>query len=264
MTESNMETVSYETNDKQASWQGVSLVEGEAFDSFMTNEVASRLNDEEGGSEFETHLRGLANSGFASDSLNEILSAEILEERNWAIGEAMAEAYLTRNHNVTWPWNMKRDSRTPKASLPGADLVGFKTNGEDVRLVLGEVKTSGDVDTPPNVMYGRTGMTHQIDSLACDLSLLNQLLKWLLPRCKQTEHEASFNSAITLLLTSGNKAVVLFGVLIRDTEPNELDLKNRGKHLARKLQAPTECHLMALYLPCSIADLPTRVSGDAA
>lgn len=163
---------------------------------------------------------------------------------------------------------MKRDKRTPKASLPGADLVGFEIKDSVIRLALGEVKTSSDIDTPPNVMNGRSGMTHQIDNLASNLGLLNQLLKWLLPRCKGTAHEASFNAAIALFFDSGNKAVALFGILVRDTRPNELDpgsgpgqaLKTRGQSLAATLQAPTTCQLVAIYLPCAIADLPTRAS----
>ena len=261
MTAPTLSTINYETQDRQVSWCGVCLTDGDSFDTFMTNDVASRLHDEEGTNEFETHLRGLANTGFARNSLDEILAAAIPEERDWAIGEAVAEAYLGQEHDITWPWNMERDKRTPKASLPGADLVGFKISGEEVRLALGEVKTSTDANTPPNVMNGRSGMTHQIDNLAKNLALISQLLKWLLPRCKGTSHEASFNAAITLFLDSGNKAIALFGVLVRDTQPNELDLKARGQTLADTLQAPTTCQLVAIYLPCAISDLPARVSG---
>ena len=39
---------------------------------------------------------------------------------------------------MKFPWNSDRDKRTPKASLPGADLVGFIENGDEVVLVLGE------------------------------------------------------------------------------------------------------------------------------
>jgi hypothetical protein len=261
VTETSLSTMNYEAQDGLVTWRGVSMADGDTFNAFMANDVASRLNDVDGRSEFEAHLRGLANTGFARDSLNEILAAEVPEERNWAVGEAMAEAYLVRKHQVTWPWNMERDKRTPKASLPGADLVGFETIGEQSRLVLGEVKTSTDANTPPNVMNGRSGMVHQIDNLATNLSLINQLLRWLLPRCKGTRHEASFNMAITLFLNSGNKAIALFGVLVRDTQPNEQDLRPRGQALAQKLQSPTTCHLVALYLPCAITDLPRLVSG---
>jgi hypothetical protein len=261
MMDSSLSAISYDAQDRQVSWRGVSMADGNSFDSFITNDVASRLHDEEGTNEFEAHLRGLANTGFERDSLNEILAAEIPEERDWAIGEAMAEAYLGREHDITWPWNMERDKRTPKASLPGADLVGFEVKGINIRLALGEVKASSDTNTPPGVMYGRSGMSHQIDNLANNLALINQLLKWLLPRCKGTPFEASFNAAIALYFDSGNKAIALFGVLVRDTQPNELDLKARGQTLAGTLQDPTTCKLFAIYLPCAISDLPARVSG---
>jgi hypothetical protein len=253
----------YENHDRQAAWCGLVVIESESYYLFISNEVASRLHDAEGAREFETCLRGLATTGFARESLNAILTAEIPEERSWAVGEALAEAYLENNLNIMWPWNTERDKRTPKASLPGADLIGFEVNDGVTRLVLGEVKTSSDVRTPPNVMNGRGGMAHQIDKLGKNLGLVCQILKWLLPRCKGTGNEEYFNAAVTLFLESGNKAVALFGILIRDTQPNELDLKTRGQSFAEILQEPTTCQLLAIYLPCTIEDLPRLVTGGA-
>lgn len=261
MTKLSLVTIIYEGQEGQIIWRGVSMEAHDGFDTFMTNDVASRLHDKEGSTEFEAHLRSLASTGFTQNNLNAILAAEVPEERDWAVGEAMAEAYLSREHKITWPWNMERDKRNPNASLPGADLIGFEVEGENARLVLGEVKTSTDANTPPGVMNGRSGMTHQIDNLANNLSLIYQLLKWLLPRCKGTKHELSFNRATKCLLESENKAIALFGVLIRDTQPNELDLQARGRTLAGSLQDPTTCHLIAIYLPCAIAHLPSRVLG---
>ena len=261
MTEAPISTTSYMDRDRQVSWRGVKMEDGKGFNMFLIDDVASRFYDKEGSDEFEAHLRAVANTGFARDNLDAILAAEIPATRDWALGEAMAEAYLSREHKITWPWHMDRDKRNPNASLSGADLVGFSIEGEFVRLVLGEVKTSSDTSTPPSVMNGRSGMTHQIDELASNLSLVCQLLKWLLHRCKGTEYEASFNAAVGLLLDSGNKAIAFFGVLIRDTQPDELDLQARGRTLAGRLQDPTTCHLIAIYLPCVISDLPTRLSG---
>ena len=104
-------------------------------------------------------------------------------------------------------------------------------------------------------------MTHQIDVLANDLSRIRQILGWLSPRCKNTQYEASFNAAVGLFLDSDNWAIALFGVLIRDTQPHELDLRSPGQTLAGSLQAPTTCRLITIYLPCTIADLLSRVSG---
>lgn len=125
----------------------------------MVNEVASRLHDEVGKADFTAHLNSLASTGFAQENLQAILEAEHPEERDWAVGEALAEAWLSREHGVIWPWNMERDKRTLQASLPGADLVGFVTQNGETRLALGEVKSSSDSRTPPNVMTGRSGPT---------------------------------------------------------------------------------------------------------
>ena len=261
MTELDLLTINYEGQDRQVSWQGVSMKDGDAFNSFMSNDVSARLYDEEGKAEFEMYFEDLADTGFARDSLEEILAAEISEKPNWAVGEAIAEAYLSREYKITWPWNMERDKRHPNASLPGADLVGFIVEGETTRLVLGEVKSSTEMRAPPSVMSGRSGLMHQIDNLANDLSLVRQLLIWLLLRCKETVYETSFKAAVRLFLESGNKALALFGVLIRDTQPDELDLRTQGRTMAGKLQHPTTCCLIAIYLPCDIVDLPSRILG---
>ena len=174
-----------------------------------------------------------------------------------------AEAWLNQKQGVIWPWNTERDKRTPKASLPGADLIGFIEVENETRLVLGEIKASSDVSTPPNVMNGRGGMVHQLETLATDLKILSQLLRYLQPRCKNSPHEDQFNAAVTLLFKSGNKAIALFGVLIRDTAPAENDLKSRAQHLAKQINSPSTCHLQALYLPHAISDLPHLVSCGA-
>ena len=260
MTGEGLGNICYQGLDRQVSWQGIKVAEGEAFESFLINQVVSRLHDEEGAAEFETTLRSLANTGFANENIDKILAAEVPEQRDWAIGEAIAEAYLSLCHNVIWPWNMERDKRTPKASLPGADLIGFEVLNGVVSLVLGEVKTSSDPNAPPNVMIGRSGMQHQLSRLASDLGLISHLLKWLLSRCKGTQHEAHFKEAITRFVDSGNRAIALFGVLIRDTTSNELDLQGRANSLASTLKEPSTCRLIALYIPCSITDLPKRVT----
>ena len=49
------------------------------------------------------------------------------EAEDWEVGEALAECALQHDsgREVHWPWNTVRDRRTPRASLPGTDLVGF-------------------------------------------------------------------------------------------------------------------------------------------
>lgn len=256
-----MRTIIYENSINTTSWQGLRLADGEEFEKFVANEVKPRLHDEAGKTDFTTHLNSLASTGFAHDSLQVILEAERLEERDWAVGEALAEAWLSREHGMVWPWNMERDKRTPLASLPGADLVGFITQGSETRLVLGEVKCSSDRSAPPNVMTGRHGMAHQLENLVTDIGILHTLIRWLQPRCRGNDNEPHFNAAVSFLLQSGNKAISLFGVLVRDTQPDEKDLRKRGTYLGGIVSGPASCHLLALYLPCSIVTLPARIQG---
>ena len=250
----------YGSRDRQVTWSGIGIAD-EEFDAFMARDVALRLYDKPWRTEFEAHLRGLTNTGFANESLNLFLDVEVPEEYGWAIGESIAEAYLTRKHKVTWPWNMRRDKRNPDANLQGADLVGFIDTGEEVRLVFGEVKTSSSAKTPPNVMGGKHGMVSQIENLILDERLARSLISWLLARCKGTEYEALFNRAVNLFFASGNKVATFFGVLVRDTSPAEEDLRKGGTHLAGIVQIPAICHLIAIYLPCTVEELPMRISA---
>jgi hypothetical protein len=256
-----MRTLAYSNTQGTISWKGLQFTDDADFTDFMTGEVASRLHDEAGKNDFTSHLNSLATTGFAHESLQNLLDAESPEERDWAVGEALAEAWLTREHGVIWPWNMERDKRTPLASLPGADLIGFVVQNGETRLVLGEVKCSSDNAAPPNVMYRKSGMTHQLENLATDITLLHTLIRWLQPRCRGNPVEPYFNAAFTLLVQSGNKAMALFGVLVRDTQPDERDLCSRGQSLANVVQNPTRCDLLALYLPCPISTLPQRIKS---
>ncbi|ECF1840982.1 hypothetical protein [Pseudomonas aeruginosa] len=251
--------LAYQSGQDCVSWQGHCAQQGDAFDAFLQGAVAARLNDAEGHAEFTEHLRGLSLTGMGQEALEEVLAAEVPEARDWAVGEALAEAVLEAQHDVVLPWNTERDKRNPFASLPGADIVGFQRDGDSHRLALGEVKCSSEAQSPPQVMSGRSGMTHQLDTLASNLATLCQLLKWLLPRVKGTEHETAFNNACTRYFNSAHRDLVLFGVLIRDQAVRETDIQARGRTLAGRLQAPSCCRLLALYLPWPIAQLPARV-----
>lgn len=250
--------ISYRGVHACATWHGLSLRTGSELSAFIKGEVANRLYDIPGRDEFDSYLRGLSMTGMGRDCLEEILNAEIPEERSWAFGEALAEAILIQGHGVVFPWNMSRDMRNPRSSLPGADIVGFLPTDSGFRLLLGEVKTSSEEKHPPQVMSGR-GIGHQLDSLAHDMQIINQLLRWLLPRVKNTKHETAFNQSATLYFDSGMKAASLFGILIRDTLPNELDLQTRGKDLGHKLSEPMSCELIAIYLPFKIPDFPNHL-----
>ncbi len=246
------------------SWQGEQAQDGQELVEFLRGPVAARLNDDEGSQALTEHLQGLSLTGMGKEALQEVLSAEVPETRDWAAGEALAEAVLEAEHEVVLPWNTERDKRNPFASLPGADVVGFQRDGNSHRLALGEVKCSSEAKSPPHVMSGRSGMPHQLDRLAHNLGAICQLLKWLLPRVKGTDHESAFDEACTRYFNSKRRELVLFGVLVRDQSPSESDLEARGYQLANHLAAPTRCYLVALYLPWPIARLPQAIDQRGA
>ena len=254
-------TTIYENNHDCVSWSGLKCKDNEQFADFLTTKAANRLDDTEGSDEFRHHLNGLtALTGLGQQSLAAVLNADQPEERAWAAGEALAEAFLEEDKGVVFPWNMERDKRNPFGSLPGADIVGFIGKGENCRFALGEVKSSSEASCPPQIMSGRSGhMGHQLDTLANDLTKICQLLKWLLPRVKNTKHQNSYNTASISFCNSGNKSIALFGILVRDTEVNEKDLSGRGTALRKKFSLPMTCHLIAIYLPWSISELPVKI-----
>lgn len=252
----------YSKIDGQVKWAGKSVDGQDKLNAFLSGPTRNRLFDAEQQTQYEADLRALAVTGMASDTLMQLL-ASTPDKEPWEVGETLAECLLEEELGVKFPWNSERDKRTPKASLPGADLVGLIEDGDEALLVLGEVKTSSDANTPPQVMSGKSGMIHQLDTLATNISIHNCLLKWLHPRCKNTDHWPLYEKAVKKYLASGGRAIKLIGMLMRDTEPNELDLKNRAKHLATNVSAPTEVELNAWYFPTPIENWPTVVQGGA-
>jgi hypothetical protein len=266
-------SIVYEDNHNCVSWSGLQCADGEHFFGFLANNVSSRLSDSEGNDEFRSHLSGLALTGLGQESLAAVLNAEQPEERSWAAAEALAEAFLEEDHGVVFPWNMERDKRNPFGSLPGADIVGLTGEGPNCRFALGEVKSSSEEKYPPQVMSGRSynpdeenhaGMGNQIYKLANDLTAICQLIKWLLPRVKGTDHEPNYDQAAITFFNSGNKDIALFGILIRDTQAEEKDLSLPGAAFRRDFSNPTTCQLTALYLPWGINKLIDKIRNGGA
>lgn len=208
-------------------------------------------------SAFDADMRGLATTGMDTRFVERLLNA-VPDPEGWEVGEALAECALRDDSGrcVVWPWNTIRDRRTPRASLPGADLVGFYREEEKVFLLIGEVKTSSEASAPPRVMSGGNGMAWQLQENATRLVIQRTLLQWLNARCESEPYRTLYEKAVNRYIGSKGKELLLVGVLLRDTQPNELDLKSRGSMLASHLHQPTRVELIAWYLPVSIATWP--------
>lgn len=238
-----------------ASWCGKAVDDRRRFVAFLGDVVSRRVTDEESG--FAADLHGLATTDMATEQVERLLRA-VPDPKRWEIGEALAECALREDsgHEMHWPWNTVRDRRTPRASLPGADLVGFCRLDGAVWLTFGEVKTSSEAKAPPNVMSGSSGMGWQLEKSAKRPNIQRTLLQWLHTRCSREPHRSMYEEAVRRFLESQGKTLLIVGVLIRDTQPNEADLGGRGKALALRLPAPTRVQLFAWYLPVPIAQWP--------
>lgn len=250
-------SVAYSGAVKSVQWEGRDVEHHVAFERYMREVVGPRVTDE--ASSFVTELRGLATTGVEVSFVERLLHAVPVPE-GWEVGEAFAECALRddADRRVHWPWNMVRDRRTPRANLPGADLVGFLCDGQEVLLLIGEVKTSSDTRTPPSVMSGHGGMAWQLENvMRTDVQLA--LLQWLYARCRSEHLGELYRKAVERYLESEGQALVLVGVLLRDTQSSELDLKARGEALSHQIDDPTRVDLIAWYLPLPIPDWPALV-----
>ena len=256
--------VAYAATEGVVRWAGYEVSDEDAFRVFLNGSVATRVQDVDLGEPFEDELQALATTGLGAGFLKQFLAA-VPEEKGWEIGEALAETILGEdaNRDIIWPWNERRDRRTPQASLPGADLVGFCRDAQGIALLFGEVKTSSDVRVPPQVMYGRSGMTWQLENNATHLGVQYSLLKWLRCRCLTADLVEAYREAVGRYLNSSGKDILLVGVLLRDTGSNESDVKGRARYLAGCLADPMRVEIMAWYFPVAISDWAAILGGVA-
>lgn len=246
----------YVNNHHSVVWQGYNVNNQLEYETFMKNNVRNRLNDTSGQASVQGYLKTLASNGFEIDNLNDLFNSVAQEQRDWAVGESFSEAVLEDLHGAVFPWNNARDLRNENGSLPGADIVGLINDAGQYKILLGEVKTSIETNYPPNVLYGRSGMTYQLETIGTNLTRLMTLITWLVHRCKGTSHEDNFSQAFKYLIQNTNKGMFLVGILVRpNILANENDFKSRGTELGNMFNGTAlRISLQAYYLPHSLCD----------
>ena len=255
-------SVVYSGNASSVIWEGRVVKDETGFARYVREVVHPRIADQESG--FESELIGLASTGMETRFVEGLLGA-VQNPMGWEIGEAIAECALRDDsgRDVCWPWNTVRDRRNPRASLPGADLVGFCREDDTAILLIGEVKTSSDERTPPRVMVnGSSGMKWQLEESAVKRDLQTTLLKWLLVRCRDQPYRDLYKKAVTRYITSEGTDILIVGVLIRDTTPSELDLNASGNYLSVRLENLARVELFAWYLPVKISNWPSLLQPE--
>lgn len=225
----------------------------------LEKRVAPALRDDSGMVGVEQLLGTLTTTQFATDQLRAALT-EKREVPDWQVGEALAEVYLEDHYDCTFPWPMSRDARNPRGSLPGTDSVGFQKHRTSYRMALGETKTSTDSKSPPGVWNGRSGLKKQLEGLRDSTEIKGHIVvRYLGCRASGAPWQETYKAAARRYLANPAD-VALFGVLVRDTSPNENDALARAKTLANGCPAATAIGIIVLYLPDKhIPKLPKQV-----
>lgn len=233
-------------------------VSDEQLDEALSGSVSEIVFDDAGKEAVAHLLDGLAETEFAQENLDTLLSSPHPPE-DWRVGEALAESYLSASQDCFFPWPDSRDERKRGSSLPGADLVGFQQESDGDRFAFGEVKTSSEASYPPGAAYGRHGLKKQIEDLRDSQEIRNGLVLYLGHRAENTHWQDRFRSAAARYLRN-TCDVRIFGILVRDVLPHEDDLRTRVQALLPDCPDQMVIKLIAIYLPQnSIATLSERV-----
>lgn len=237
------------------------------LDAAINGPVSALVFDNRGKADIQELLAEVVGTAFEQEQLAQVLAAPD-DVEDWRIGEAIAEAYLTEHRDCLFPWPDGRDERKSGSSLPGADLVGIQQDEQGDRFVFGEVKTSGEAKYPPGAVYGRTGLKQQLEDLRDKRGIRDDLFRYLGHRAKNAIWRDRFKAASKRYLNNPSD-VQLFGVLVRDVEPNIDDLRVRVEKLGNGCPMGTQVELLALYLPTGTIGnlaaqaLATQAGGSA-
>lgn len=242
------EVVAYTVNHSTVVATG-HVLDGEAV-AERAGSVRAILRDERGVERAREALSDLVKTDFASATLESVLSTpDSFDE--WRVGEALAEEHLSRSTGCVFPWPDSRSTRNPGSSGGGVDLVGF-AHGDRVRFVLAEVKTSHQQAWPPSVLTSRThGLHAQLMGLNVGDKRCEWAIRYLLMNGEGRDWFDDLRAAIATYLAD-KLDVILYGVLVHVSMPNELDLAAEAKKLDGVVAPPTTIRLYALYLPAEL------------
>jgi len=251
-----MQIVYQNIESKTRGYQGA-IIDKDSCSSLLKNQIKNTLLDIEQRESLTDILNSLQNdTGFiATEGL--LVDIQALENTNinvqpWRVGEAMAEIVLENEFQCRFHWNELRDARNPKGNKTGADLVGFIEIDEQILFLFGEVKTSSETSNiPPQVMTNAKGVEKQLKDLHNDSSKRLVLISYLQNKVTdlQENHQfkKDFNQAIRNYYSDAGHQLI--GVLVRDVEAKENDIKPSYERLKKTILEPQALNLIALYIP---------------
>lgn len=251
-------------------YQGIGFDEQESREN-LHGLVKDNLLDREERNDALERLRALREeTGFeASDGLLADIQAfedHSVQVQNFRVGEAYAEVILEQAFSCRFYWNELRDARNPKGNKTGADLAGFIEVDGQVLFLFGEVKTSSETASrPPQVMTGADGIESQLRDLYNSRPKRQILISYLKSKMRLFPEGHLFKQDFELGLRAYYSSIEdyqLFGVLIRDVQPDERDLSQSYSRLRTRILEPVGLKLLALYLPIQQNDWLDIINED--
>lgn len=234
---------------KGSEWDNVDL------ERMIVDGVLEILWDTQGVGDIKRLAQDLLETEFSRERIEQMLATTPALEP-WRVSEAIAESFFVTCRGCMFPWPTGRDLKNPSGSPSGADLVGFSDFDGSTKFAFGEVKSSSETAAPPNVMYGRTGLTSQLERLKDSDAHRDALVKYLGFRASGSIWEQQFKSAFGRYLRNPHDFALL-GFLIRDVAPNAEDLRSRSQTLAANHPAELTIEVRAKYLPAGTLSILT-------
>lgn len=237
-------------------YDGVSFEEAEAGD-LLSGKVKDVLLDNPQRQEMLSILQTLQQDTGFQQSPTLLQDIQALHDENvdaqiFRVGEALAEVVLQEHFSCRFYWNELRDARNPKGNKTGADLVGFIEIGNEVLFLFGEVKTSSETKSPPQVMTNPKGIEQQLKDLYHDPKKRLILISYIqnkIPLVGNEDFKSDFEKAIRTYYQQNAGKYLLYGVLVRTTEINENDIKPSYEKLKEEILEPIGLKLLAIYVP---------------
>ncbi len=263
------------TDSEFRSYHGWQFDESES-NKLLKTSIKDILSDAEEKDSFVLELQDLAGlpaTGFDNArvllDIQDIVKEDPQDLRNWRIGEAFAEAALNNHLSARFHWNELRDARNPKGNKTGADLVGFVEVKDCVLFLFGEVKTSSETkNRPPQVMNSSADcIENQLKALYSESNKRMILIRYLANKVRSLNSSNPFKidyeKAKKTYYLNNHPNYQLIGVLMRDVEPNEEDIKKSYLTLVSHVKGITGIKLIACYLPISKEKWKTIIESDS-
>lgn len=196
-------------------------------------------------------------TGFDTTRLKEDLLSTRQPAKYDEAGESLAHCFLEDYWFAQFPYQSSRDAKNPRASLAGADMVGFYHRDGTTSMLFGEVKTSGEDRRPPRVVASLLAQMTALKDRHVQLSLVLWLTQKFADAAADDPNKKRCDAAVDAYMLRG--AVRLVGVLIRDTPPDRADLQPAFEKL--EVDTKTRLDMCALYIPVSVHTLPDKIGG---